>query len=250
MTGGAEHEVLELSAATGDGDDPPTGPAEESSLFTGSPGHTSSQVDGDHAVADVSDHDAAAIPFHYATSATDISESASVPARYSLSLNLSSRNCVLYSADHAADHAETTETQVYQPLSQQSTLKSLQTVSAEPTLLDFGPPGLGQPDGGNSLANGHQPTQILQPENGTEPSTSATKVVNSPSANRLSISYSRGVRRLVINAEVVDTLKLYRQEGRIEVTMKVEKDNGDALKGILVSYLNHFKNPETNVCQL
>lgn len=56
-----------------------------------------------------------------------------------------------------------------------------------------------------------------------------------PSANRLSISYAGGNRRLVINAEVVEKLKVFRREGRIEVLLTVDKDDEGGLKGILVS---------------
>jgi hypothetical protein len=59
-----------------------------------------------------------------------------------------------------------------------------------------------------------------------------------PSPNRLSISYAGGNRRLVINAEVVETLKVYRQDGRIEVFVNVDKAGDDGLQGILVSIFN------------
>jgi 20S proteasome subunit alpha 6 len=72
-----------------------------------------------------------------------------------------------------------------------------------------------------------------------EPSQSQTSTVVSkggrvPSANRLSISYAAGSRRLVVNAEVVDYLKVYRSEGRIEVRMSLDKESEDGLKGVLV----------------
>lgn len=55
-----------------------------------------------------------------------------------------------------------------------------------------------------------------------------------PSANRLSISYAAGTRRMVINAGVVDKLKVFRSDARIEVHMNISEDSG-RLKGILVS---------------
>lgn len=58
-----------------------------------------------------------------------------------------------------------------------------------------------------------------------------------PSANRLSISYAGGNRRLVIDAEVVDSLKVFRQDGRIEVAIHINKEGEDGLKGILVCSL-------------
>jgi len=74
---------------------------------------------------------------------------------------------------------------------------------------------------------------------GGEPSQSQVSTVvpkggRVPSANRLSISYAGGSRRLVVNAEVVESLKVYRSDGRIDVCISLEKDKSDSLKGILV----------------
>lgn len=60
------------------------------------------------------------------------------------------------------------------------------------------------------------------------------KAVRTPSANRLSISYAGGNRRLVVDAEVVEHLKVFRHDGRIEVRMNITKEGEDSLKGILV----------------
>jgi 20S proteasome subunit alpha 6 len=58
----------------------------------------------------------------------------------------------------------------------------------------------------------------------------------SPSANRLSISYADGNKRLLINANVVKSLKVFRAEKRVEVEINLERtENGD-LKGILVRH--------------
>lgn len=59
-----------------------------------------------------------------------------------------------------------------------------------------------------------------------------------PSANRLSISYASGTRRLVVDAEIVDKLKVYRAEGRIEVFISLEREETDDLKGILIEGLS------------
>lgn len=73
-------------------------------------------------------------------------------------------------------------------------------------------------------------------EDGSVPSSTKTdtKAPTTPSANRLSISYARGNRRLVLDAEVVESLKLHRQEGRIDVVIKLAEDSNERLKGILV----------------
>ncbi|KAJ3867650.1 hypothetical protein EV359DRAFT_33995 [Lentinula novae-zelandiae] len=59
-----------------------------------------------------------------------------------------------------------------------------------------------------------------------------------PSANRLSISYSNGNRRMVINAEVVDKMEIYRSEGRIEAKMKIHRNPDNTIQGILVEGLS------------
>lgn len=60
------------------------------------------------------------------------------------------------------------------------------------------------------------------------------KPTKTPSANRLSISYAAGTRRLVIDASIVQSLKVFRSEGRIEAIVNIEKDGEGELKGILV----------------
>lgn len=59
-----------------------------------------------------------------------------------------------------------------------------------------------------------------------------------PSANRLSISYAAGTKRLVIDAEVVQYLRVYRAEGRIEVCINLEKEGGDEIIGVLIEGLS------------
>lgn len=56
-----------------------------------------------------------------------------------------------------------------------------------------------------------------------------------PSANRVSISYASGARRLLIDAQVVETLKIWREQGRIEVVLSLQREGDMDLKGILVS---------------
>ncbi|KAF5393885.1 hypothetical protein D9757_000284 [Collybiopsis confluens] len=55
-----------------------------------------------------------------------------------------------------------------------------------------------------------------------------------PSANRLSISYASGNRRIVINAEVVESMSIHRSEGRIEVKLQLQYDADKNMRGILV----------------
>ncbi|WVW80670.1 hypothetical protein I302_102656 [Kwoniella bestiolae CBS 10118] len=61
-----------------------------------------------------------------------------------------------------------------------------------------------------------------------------------PSTNRLSILYEKSLRRICIDSDVVDKVKIWRKEGRIEVELKAlefESKEGEDLKlpkGILV----------------
>jgi 20S proteasome subunit alpha 6 len=152
---------------------------------------------------------------------------------------------------HSADHPEFSEKQFSSQQSPQFIPKSLEAVSADSTLLDLDANEATQTD--NS-----QMTQIIEtqpehlpelalsstqpsissataPEDRSAPSSTKTeKGPKTPSANRLSISYARGNRRLVLDAEVVESLKLYRQEGRIDVVIKLAEDGDERLKGILV----------------
>lgn len=105
------------------------------------------------------------------------------------------------------------------------------------------------PDGEVHNDQEHLPEPPASPTSNTLLSTSSTSTYGEapplkvddksgpriPSANRLSISYAGGNRRLVINAEVVEKLKVFRREGRIEVLLTVDKDDEGGLKGILVS---------------
>jgi 20S proteasome subunit alpha 6 len=61
--------------------------------------------------------------------------------------------------------------------------------------------------------------------------------VRIPSANRLSISYAAGTKRLVINAEIVENLKIHRSDGQVEIQLRVEKDDVNGLNGIIVGLL-------------
>ncbi|EKM59603.1 uncharacterized protein PHACADRAFT_181595 [Phanerochaete carnosa HHB-10118-sp] len=98
----------------------------------------------------------------------------------------------------------------YDPEHPPSSETSSVTMNASPTITTAPP--------------SEEPVQIVKPEaNG----------VHVPSANRLSISYAAGTRRMVIDATVVEKLKVFRSEARIEVYMTISEDKGH-LKGILI----------------
>lgn len=65
------------------------------------------------------------------------------------------------------------------------------------------------------------------------PAKPVTSTGRLPSPNRLSVAYAQGTRRLLIDAEVVEKMILFRAEGRIEIEFVVEPIN-DGFKGILV----------------
>jgi 20S proteasome subunit alpha 6 len=53
------------------------------------------------------------------------------------------------------------------------------------------------------------------------------------SPNRLSILYAGSQKRLIVNAECVEAVKLFRRDGRFEILLKLER-HGDGYKGISV----------------
>lgn len=90
------------------------------------------------------------------------------------------------------------------------------------------------------------PTQVDSEDHLPEPPTSTSSVsaygdsktdTRIPSANRLSVSYAGGERRLVIDAQIVESLKVFREKGRIEIRMSVSGEDIEDLKGILVEGL-------------
>lgn len=56
-----------------------------------------------------------------------------------------------------------------------------------------------------------------------------------PSANRISVLYASGTRRLAINSEVVEAMKIWRGRGRIEISLRLEREGEKELKGLFVS---------------
>lgn len=67
-----------------------------------------------------------------------------------------------------------------------------------------------------------------------------------PSADRISISYARNTRRIVLDAEVVETVKIFRAEGKIELSVVINPailhingvetaDEFRLFKGVIVS---------------
>lgn len=55
------------------------------------------------------------------------------------------------------------------------------------------------------------------------------------SANRLSIAYADRSKRLIINADIVESLKVFRSENRIEVELSLTRTDTGELNGISVS---------------
>ena len=87
-----------------------------------------------------------------------------------------------------------------------------------------------------STYGGEPGSQITSPQSvPLSPMKLDGKPARTPSANRLSISYAAGSRRLVIDAGVVDKLRVFRSGGRIEVIVNIERDGEAGLKGIVVS---------------
>ena len=64
------------------------------------------------------------------------------------------------------------------------------------------------------------------------------------SANRLAISYASASRRILIDAVIVDQIRIFRKEHRIEIDFNIEKGNDSEIKGIVVSTLHDLCNIE------
>jgi hypothetical protein len=62
------------------------------------------------------------------------------------------------------------------------------------------------------------------------------------SANRLAISYASASRRILIDAKIVDGLRVFRKERRIEMDFNVERGGEGEIQGIIVSILRHLSN--------
>ncbi|KAF8324468.1 uncharacterized protein EI90DRAFT_3157376 [Cantharellus anzutake] len=68
------------------------------------------------------------------------------------------------------------------------------------------------------------PTAAMAPTDGvTTPAPSVICPVKPPSPNRISISYAGSSRRLVLDAEIIQHVKIYRAEGKIEVSFVLER---------------------------
>ena len=89
---------------------------------------------------------------------------------------------------------------------------------------------------GDSARDSLSPTSTLLTA-GQEAGDSALQAgqAKSLSANRLAISYASASRRILIDAKVVDTLRVFRKEHRIEIGFNIEKGDETEIKGIIVS---------------
>ncbi|KAJ7507456.1 hypothetical protein B0H11DRAFT_2218303 [Mycena galericulata] len=96
----------------------------------------------------------------------------------------------------------------------------------EATQVDEPPPSLTVSAASTTYGEAYQPVK---------PEAKGPKV---PAANRLSISYEGGNRRIVFDAEVVDTITLFRSEARVEVRMNLISDGETGFKGILMETLS------------
>lgn len=191
----------------------------------------------------------------------------------------------LHSEEQSADHVGSPDRQVLdaqthedaQPISAASTLLNIEAESASRTdAVDDTNNGISEPnektaqfpqvgENGDVTQLEHLPEPPASPASNTLLSISSTstfedslsqlpakvevKQMITPSANRLSISYAGGNRRLVVDAEVVESLKVFRQEGRIEVNIEINKNDNNSLKGILVSFILATASPLANSTQ-
>ncbi|KAI0314203.1 hypothetical protein OF83DRAFT_1174954 [Amylostereum chailletii] len=151
--------------------------------------------------------------------------------------DISSPDVSLHSTQEAsADGVHSTGAS--QPLTQQSTLSVLQDeepATQTDTQLDVA----GASDTSTLVSTSAHSTVSTYGELNSLPMKDEPRV-GPPvaSANRLSISYASGTKRLVINAEIVDKLKVLRSDGRIEISLRLERTDANNLNGILVEALS------------
>ncbi|KAJ7667703.1 hypothetical protein DFH06DRAFT_1267835 [Mycena polygramma] len=101
-----------------------------------------------------------------------------------------------------------------------------QTQELVATQVDEPPPSLTVSATSTTYGDAYQPVK---------PESKGPKV---PAANRLSISYEGGNRRIVFDAEIVETITLFRREARAEVRINLINDGETGLKGILMETLS------------
>ncbi|KAF8974674.1 hypothetical protein BDZ97DRAFT_1911835 [Flammula alnicola] len=272
----AEHDALGSSAAagnTGEALAEPVGSVIETSAFLAAAGQLSTgNIHGDHttgpsaaagesgqysanagtteaATSFVHDPSAATVVYPSSESDAHASESASVlDIVFPICIH-SSREYVLHSADHSIDHSanpvESAETQVYPESSQQFAPKSLQTISAEPTLLDI------ETQDATQTVNS-QMTQLIElpsqaehfPEPPASPVSNTLLSTSSTSTTYEDATLPTGPKADSKSGKIPSQIDCpYRilvaiAEGRIEVVVNLTKEKDDSLKGILMEALS------------
>uniref|UniRef100_A0A0W0FL96 Proteasome subunit alpha type 1 n=1 Tax=Moniliophthora roreri TaxID=221103 RepID=A0A0W0FL96_MONRR len=91
----------------------------------------------------------------------------------------------------------------------------------------------------NTLLSTSSSSTVGEASQQSESSDKKQMNTRTPSANRLSISYAGGDRRLIINAEVVESFKVFRAEGRIEIQIRINTDSEGGVEGILMETLSN-----------
>ncbi len=81
------------------------------------------------------------------------------------------------------------------------------------------------------------PTAVIAPIHRlSTPAPSVVSPIKPPSPNRVSISYAGSSRRLVLDAEIIQHVKIYRAKGRIEVSFVLERyDDPTAIPATVAS---------------
>ncbi|KAJ7283497.1 hypothetical protein C8J57DRAFT_1432583 [Mycena rebaudengoi] len=156
------------------------------------------------------------------------------------------------SAPGSTEQEQATNTPALESLPSQAA-HSLLTLSSTATLLNIDHADVPASPAGTVQENDHDgeqtQTQDLEATQADEPPPSASgtrinpvkpqpKGPKVPAANRLSISYEGGNRRLIFDAEVVDSIVLFRREARVEVQVNLIQDGEAGLKGILMETLS------------
>ncbi|KAF7355047.1 Proteasome endopeptidase complex [Mycena sanguinolenta] len=151
---------------------------------------------------------------------TPVSESQPVQGDSSLTLSAAA---TLLSVDNPTTSLSGEPTVI---LSENGNGHSEQTQELVATQVDEPPPSLTVSAASTTYGDAYAP---VKPE---------TKGPQVPAANRLSISYEGGNRRLIFDAGVVDNITLFRREARAEVRMNLISNGEGGLKGVLMETLS------------
>ncbi|KAF7301543.1 Proteasome endopeptidase complex [Mycena indigotica] len=143
------------------------------------------------------------------------------------------------------DQAASADVSLTKPLSGAATLLSidnavpLTSLVPEPTVI------IAHDAHDNEQTQDLEATQVDDPPPSSAASTTNGDVLQTikivtkvPAANRLSLSYEGGNRRLILDADIVEGMTLFRREGRAEVRINLVSEGDTGIKGVYMETLS------------